>query len=190
MSNRYFFTIFSKLHWGPETIHAWSCCNWFLCIGKDTLENYVALHLHLVTLCNNESWAYAPEALKHYASKLAQFQKTSTSHLLCLIKINIFLWDVRKNKFYSPKLQEKRNRAMLAKITGLEAGGGGDHGGPNCSGGSKKCGLEHSGGVKKCSLKGLSDGKARKRVVQFMMALGKMSNEDAAKFLNNDSTEE
>jgi hypothetical protein len=44
-----FSAIFSKLHWGPESIHAWSCCNWFLRIGKDTLENYVALHLHLVT---------------------------------------------------------------------------------------------------------------------------------------------
>jgi hypothetical protein len=39
--------IFSKLHWGPETVHAWSCCNWFLRIGKDTLDNYVVLHLHL-----------------------------------------------------------------------------------------------------------------------------------------------
>jgi hypothetical protein len=88
-----FSAILSKLHWGPETIHAWSCCNWFLRIGKDTLENYIALHLHLVTLCNNESWAYAQEALKHYTSKLAQFRKTTTSRLLCLIKIYIFLWD-------------------------------------------------------------------------------------------------
>jgi hypothetical protein len=184
-----FSAIFSKLHWGPETIHAWSCCNWFLRIGKDTLENYVALHLHLVTLCNNESWTYAQEALKHYASKLAQFRKTSTSRLLCLIKIYIFLRDARKSEFYSPKLQEKRNRAMLAKITGLETGGGGDHQGGHRNG-CKKCGLEHAGGVKKCPLKGLSDGEARKRVAQFMTALGNMSNEDAAKFLKNDSAEE
>jgi hypothetical protein len=176
--------IFSKLHWGPQTIHAWSCCNWFLRIGKDTLDNYVALHLHLVTLSTNESWAYAQEALKHYASKLAQFHKTSTSRLQCLIKIYIFLRDARKNEFYSPKLQEKRNCAMLAKITGLETGGGGES---NSKGnGCKKCGLEHAGGVKKCPLKGLSDGEARKRVAQFMSALGQMSNEDAAKFLKSE----
>jgi hypothetical protein len=86
-----FSAIFSKLHWGPERVHAWLCCNWFLRIGKDTLDNYVALHLHLVTLSNNESWTYAHESLKHYASKLAQFCKTSTSRLLCLFKIYIFL---------------------------------------------------------------------------------------------------
>jgi hypothetical protein len=74
-----FSAIFSQLHWGPETIHAWSCCNWFLWMGKDTLDNYVALHLHLVTLSTNESWGYAHEALKHNGSKLAQFWKTSTS---------------------------------------------------------------------------------------------------------------
>jgi hypothetical protein len=119
-----FTAILSNLHWGPETIHAWACCNWFLRIGKDTLDNYVALHLHKVTLCSNESWSYAQDALKHYATKLAQFRKTSTSCLLCLIKIYIFLWDARKSDFYSPKLQEKRNRAMLAKISTLETGGG------------------------------------------------------------------
>jgi hypothetical protein len=102
-----FSAIFSKLYWGPETVHAWSCCNWFLCIGKDMLENYVVLHLHLVTLSTKESWIYAQEALKYYASKLAQFRKTSTSRLLCLIKIYIFLRDARKNEFYAPKLQEK-----------------------------------------------------------------------------------
>jgi hypothetical protein len=59
-----FTAILSNLHWGPETIHAWACCNWFLRIGKDMLDNYVALHLHLVTLCINESWNYAQEALK------------------------------------------------------------------------------------------------------------------------------
>ena len=86
-----FSAIFSKLHWGPELVHAWSSCNWFLRLGKDTLDNYVALHMHLVTLCNNESWAYAHESLKHYSTKLAQFRKTSTSRLQCLIKIYIFL---------------------------------------------------------------------------------------------------
>jgi hypothetical protein len=182
-----FSAIFSRLHWGPETIHAWSCCNWFLRIGKDTLDNYVALHLHLVTLSTNESWGYAQEALKHYASKLAQFRKTSTSRLLCLIKIYIFLRDARKSEFYSPKLQEKRNRAMLAQIAGLSPNGGEqDLGGRG--GGCKKCGLEHAGGKNNCPLKMLNDKDARKRVAQFMAALGNMSNEDATKFLRNDSS--
>jgi hypothetical protein len=74
-----FSAVFFQLQWGPETIHAWSCCNWFLWISKDTLDNYLVLHLHLVTLSTNESWGYAHEALKHYSSKLAQFQKNSTS---------------------------------------------------------------------------------------------------------------
>lgn len=40
------------------------------------------------------------------------------------------------------------------------------------------------------SLKGLSDGEARKRVAQFMTALAKMSNEDAAQFLKAESAGE
>jgi hypothetical protein len=180
-----FSAIFSQLHWGPETIHAWSCCNWFLRIGKDTLDNYVALHLHLVTLSTNESWGYAQEALKHYGSKLAQFRKTSTSRLLCLIKIYIFLRDARKSEFYSPKLQEKRNRAMLAQIAVLSPKGGEQDQGGRGSG-CKKCGLEHAGGKSNCPLKMLSDKDARKRVALFMTALGNMSNEDAAKFLKNE----
>jgi hypothetical protein len=107
-----------------------------------------------------------------------------------LIKIYIFFRDARKSDFYSPKLQEKRNRAMLAKISTLETGGGGTSGGGTSKGGCKKCGLDHSGGVKKCPLKGLSDGEARKRMSQFLTALGKMSNKDAAKFLKTDSVEE
>ena len=60
-----FSAIFSQLHWGPETIHAWSCCNWFLRIGKDTLDNYVALHLHLhlVTLSTTTKAGGTP--MKH-----------------------------------------------------------------------------------------------------------------------------
>lgn len=180
-----FTAILSNLHWGPETIHAWSTCNWFLRIGKDTLENYVALHLYLVTLNNNEGWSYAQEALKHYSTKLSQIRKTATSRLLCLIKIYIFLRDARKGDFYSPKLQEKRNRTFMAKLSTLETGGTSKEGGGGralC----KKCGLDHHGGVKKCPLKGLSDGEARKRVEKFMAALAKMSNEDAQKFLKVD----
>ena len=183
-----FTAILSKLHWSPELVHAWASCNWFLRIGKDTLENYVALHLHLVTLCTNENWAYAQDALKCNASKLAQFRKTSTSRLLCLIKIYIFLRDARKQEFYSPKLQEKRNRAILAKISTLEGGGGGGSGGTKV--GCKKCGMDHPGGVKKCPLKSLPDGEARKRVAQLVTALGKMSSEEAARFLKNESSEE
>jgi hypothetical protein len=148
----------------------------------------MALHLHLVTLCTNESWTYAQESLKYHAAKLSQFRKTSTSRLQCLLKIYIFLRDARKNEFYSPKLQEKRNRAMEAKIAGLETGGGGEHGASKnlC----KKCGLEHAGGVKKCPLKGLSDGEARKRVAKFLTALAHMSNEDAEKFLKDNTPDQ
>jgi hypothetical protein len=181
-----FSAILSSLHWGPEITQAWASCNWFLRLGKDTLDNYVALHLHLVTLSNNESWSYAQEALKHYATKLGQFRKTATSRLLCLIKIYIFLRDARKNDFYSPKLQEKRNRAMMTKITTLEVSGSTGGGGGGGKHGCKKCGLEHPGGIKKCPLKGLSDGEAKKRVEKFLAALAKMSNEDAAKFLKTD----
>jgi hypothetical protein len=144
--------------------------------------------LHLFTLSTNESWGYAQEALKHYASKLAQLRKTSTSRLICLIKINIFLWDVRKSDLYSPKLQEKRNRTVLAKIAGLSLNGGEQDLGER-GGGCRKCGLEHAGGKSNCPLKMLSDKDARKRVTQFMAALDNMSNEDATKFLRNESSE-
>jgi hypothetical protein len=120
-----FRSIFSKLHWSEDMIQAWSASNWFLRIGKDTLDHYVALHLHLFTLSNTEGWTYAQEALKHYGSKLVQFRRTNTTRLVCLLKIYIFLRDARKNDFYSAKLQEKRNHAIMAKISSLETGSGG-----------------------------------------------------------------
>ena len=49
-----FWSVFSHLHWSEEMVHAWSTSNWFLHIGKDTLEHYIALHLHLFTLANRE----------------------------------------------------------------------------------------------------------------------------------------
>lgn len=180
-----FRAILSRLHWSEDMIQAWATSNWFLRIGKDTLDHYVALHLHLFTLANTEGWTYAQEALKHYGSKLIQFRRTNTSRLGCLVKIYIFLRDARKNDFYSAKLQEKRNHAMLAKITSLETGGGGGGG----SGGSsratcKKCGLDpHPGGVKKCWFRSLSDAEAKKRAAQLMTKLGKMSTDEVSNFL-------
>ena len=56
-----------------------------------------------------------------------------------MIKICIFLCEAKKHDFYSLKLQEKRNKAMIAKLTTLEGGGGGTPtatGKPTC----KKCG--------------------------------------------------
>jgi len=176
-----FRTIFSSLHWSDEMIQAWSTNNWFLRIGKDTLDHYVALHLHLFTLSNTEGWTYAQEALKHYGAKLLQFRKTNTSRLVCLIKIYIFLRDARKNDFHSAKLQEKRNHAILAKISALESGGNkGGADGHKC----KKCGLDqHPGGVKKCWFRNLTDAEAKKRGALLMTKLGKMSLEDLNAFL-------
>ena len=176
-----FRTIFSSLHWSDEMIQAWSTNNWFLRIGKDTLEHYVALHLHLFTLSNTEGWGYAQEALKYYGAKLLQFRKTNTSRLVCLLKIYIFLRDARKNDFYSAKLQEKRNHAMLAKISALESGGTkGGSDGHKC----KKCGLDqHPGGVKKCWFRNLTDAEAKKRGALLMTKLSRMSLEDLNAFL-------
>ena len=180
-----FRSILSRLHWTEEMIQAWATSNWFLRIGKDTLDHYVALHLHLFTLANTEGWPYAQEALKHYGAKLIQFRRTNTSRLVCLVKIYIFLRDARKSDFYSAKLQEKRNHAILAKISTLETGGGGGGG----SGGSsratcKKCGLDqHPGGAKKCWFRNLSDVDAKKRATQLMTKLGKMNTDEVATFL-------
>jgi hypothetical protein len=74
---------------------------------------------------------------------------------------------------------------MMTKISTLETNGSTGSGGSGKHG-CKKCGLEHPGGIKKCPLKGLSDGEAKKRVKKFLAALAKMSNEDAAKFLETD----
>ena len=171
-----FRTIFLMLHWSDEMIQAWSTNNWFLRIGKDTLVLYVALHLHLFTLSNMEGWAYAQEALKYYGSKLSQFRKTNTSRLVCLLKIYIFLRDARRNDFHSAKLQEKRNHAMLAKLSALESGG--NKGGSDAHK-CKKCGLDqHPGGVKKCWFRNLPDAEAKKRAVQLMTKLGRMSSDE------------
>jgi len=148
-------------------VHAWAGSNWFLRVGKDTLEHYIALHLHLFTLANTEGWTYAQVAVKYYATKLAQFRKTNTSWLVCLVKIYIFLRDARKNDFYAAKLQEKRNHSMLAELTTLKGGGGGGTG--SGRGGCKKCGTDHPGGVKKCPFRNLSDADAKKRANQLMV---------------------
>jgi hypothetical protein len=183
-----FRTVFSRLHWSEEMIQAWSTSNWFLRMGKDTLEHYVALHMHLITLANTEGWPYAQEALKHYGSKLIQFRRTNTSRLVCLIKIYIFLRDARKSDFYSAKLQEKRNHAMLAKISSLEGGGGGGGSGGSSRVTCKKCGLEHTGGVKKCWFRNVSDAEAKKRASQLMAKLGRMSGDEVSTFLGTTST--
>jgi hypothetical protein len=166
--------ILSKLHWSLEMVDAWSRSNWFLRIGSDTLRLYIELHLHLVTLSTTEGWTYAKEALNHYTAKLAQFRKTNTTRLTCLLKIYIFLRDARKNDFYSAKLQEKRNLAIMTKLNNLESHGigGGGNGGGGTSSGCKKCGLSHPGGVRKCLFKGLADGEAKKRVAQLLRTLG------------------
>ena len=178
-----FRSIFSRLHWSEGMIHAWATSNWFLRIGKDTLDHYVALHLHLFALANTEGWPYAQEALKHYGTKLIQFRRTNTSRLVCLVKIYIFLRDARKSDFHSAKLQEKRNHAMLAKISTLETGGGGGSGGSSRAT-CKKCGLDpHPGGVKKCWFRSLSDVEAKKRASQLMTKLGKMNTDEIATFL-------
>jgi hypothetical protein len=181
-----FRAIFAKLHWDDDMIHAWGSSNWFLRIGKDTLDHYIALHLHLFMVANTEGWTYAQEALKHYGAKLAQFRKTNTSRLICLIKIYVFLRDARKSDFYSSKLQEKRNHAMMAKLSTLEGGGGGGGGGGGVSAtktGCCKCGLDHPGGAKKCWLQQLPDLEAKIRVSQLMAKLGKMSSEEVSNFL-------
>jgi hypothetical protein len=179
-----FRAIFGKLQWDDDMVHAWGSSNWFLRIGKDTLDHYIALHLYLFTLANTEGWPYAQEALKHYGAKLIQFRKTNTSRLVCLIKIYIFLRDARKNDFYSSKLQEKRNHAMMAKLSTLEGGGGGGGSGPNATKPTcRKCGIDHPGGAKKCWLRSLPDLEAKKRVNQLMTKLGKMNSDEVASFL-------
>ena len=179
-----FRSIFAKLHWSEEMIQAWSATNWFLRIGKDTLDHYLALHLHLFTLSNTEGWTYAQEALKHYGSKLVQFRRTNTSRLVCLLKIYIFLRDDRKNDFYSAKLQEKRNHTIMAKISSLETGNGGSSMGSARAAACKKCGLEpHPGGTKKCWFRSLSDVEAKKRASQLMAKLGQMNNSEVSAFL-------
>jgi hypothetical protein len=185
-----FEAVFARLHWSPETIRAWSQSNWFLRIGKDTLENYRELHLHLVTLSNTEGWDYAYESLRHYGNKLAEIRKLAPSRLLCMVKIYIFLREARKVDFYSPKLQEKRNKVILAKIMTLEGGSPTTMPGAG-KGACKKCGGEaHTGGVKKCPFRNLSDSEAKKRMGQIMGAMARMTPEDVLRALKPESTEE
>ena len=86
-----FEAVFSRLHWSPKTVRAWAQCNWFLWIGRDSLDHYAALHLHLVTLCNNEGWDYTNELLKYHANKLSEIRQHAPCRLLCLLKIYVFL---------------------------------------------------------------------------------------------------
>ena len=151
--------------------------------GPPTTGSYT---LHLFTLSNTEGWTYAQEALKHYGTKLLQFHRTTTSPLVCLLKIYLFLHDAHCNDFHSAKLQEKWNHAMLAKISALELGSG--KGGPathRC----KKCGLDtNPGGVMKCWFCNLLDTEAKKRTAKLMTKLGKMSSNEINALVGGSST--
>jgi hypothetical protein len=150
----------------------------------------MALHLHPVTLSNTEEWDYAYKSLKHHGNKLAEIWKLApASHLLCIIKIYIYLREAWKVDFYFPKLQEKWNKAMLAKIITLEGGGVTTPGVGKSS--CKKCrGEAHSGGVKKCPFRSLSDAEAKKQMGQLMGTLSKMSPDDVLKALRPDAIKE
>ena len=74
-----FEAVSSRLHWSPEVVRAWAQSNWFLRISKDSLDNYMALHLHLVTLCNAEGWEYANEAPKYYGNKFVEIRQRAQS---------------------------------------------------------------------------------------------------------------
>ena len=104
------------------------------------------------------------------------------------MKIYVFLQDASKSDFYSPKLQEKRNLSLLAKITMLETGGGGGTGGGGKSG-CKKCGMDHAGGYKKCPFKALTDGEAKKQVTQLAKALSNMTSKEASRLLRDTQEE-
>jgi hypothetical protein len=94
-----------------------------------------------------------------------------------------------KVDFYSPKLQEKRSKAMLAKIVNLEGGGVATPGVGKSS--CKKCGGKaHSGGVKKCPFCSLLDAEAKKQMRQLMGALSKMSPDDVLTALRPDAIKE
>lgn len=180
-----FEAVFSHLHWSPEMVRAWVQSNWFLCIGMDSLDNFMALHLHLVTLCNTEGWEYASKALKYYGNKLAEIRQRAPSRLICLVKIYIFLCEAKKHDFYSPKLQEKRNKAMIAKLTTLEGGGGSQE-----TYLQEMRGEAHPGGYKKCPFKNLGDAEAKKRMAQLMAALAKMTPDEVGRVLTPGATEE
>ena len=120
---------------------------------------------------------------------MAEIRQRAPSCLICLIKIYIFLCEAKKHDFYSLKLQEKRNKAMIAKLTTLKGGGGmpAAAGKPTC----KKCGGEaHPGRYKKCPFKNLGDAEAKKRMAQLMAALAKMTPDEVGRALMPAAMEE
>ena len=137
------------------------------------LDNYTALNLHLVTLCNNEGWDYANKSLKYHANKLLEICQQAPCWLLCLLKIYIFLHEACKQDFYLLKLQEKCNKAMLTKLSALEGGSGGAAAKPD--GMCKKCGREAhpGGGVKWCPFCNMPDADAKKHLAQLMTVVAK-----------------
>ena len=147
----------------------------------------MALHLHLVTLCNNEGWDYANESLKYHANKLSEICQCALCWLLCLLKIYIFLHEACKHDFYLPKLQEKHNKAMLTKLSALEGGSGAASWPARTPAGMcKKCsGQVHSSGVNKCPFHNMSDADAKKQLGQLMTVAEKMTLEKLLELVNN-----
>ena len=99
--------------------------------------------------------------------------------LLCLLKIYIFLHKAHKQDFYSPKLQEKCNKAMLTKLLALEGGSSAaSRPARTPARMCKKCSRQvHPGGMNKCPFRNMSDVDAKKQLSQLMTVAAKMTPE-------------
>jgi hypothetical protein len=108
-----FRAILCNLHWSEASIMAWSQLSWYQCIGRDTLENYLNLHRHLINISLNQGWEYAEVSLTYHANKLVGIRALAPSHLCCMVRIYIYLRDANQDSFYTEKLQEKRNKEVM-----------------------------------------------------------------------------
>jgi hypothetical protein len=98
----------------PGVIDYFVTTSRFPMLIRKTLEHYKALIEHAVTLSAAAGgFQYALMDLQFYAGKLAVRRKGSHTRLEVLLKVYCDLRDGHRNRFFDPKLQQKKNALMF-----------------------------------------------------------------------------
>jgi len=169
-------SILSKYCWSKDLEVYWAQGNMFTRISKDTVQNYLYLLDHLLTLVRDQGWDYAKVSLDYHAKKLSDIRTTSLNRLSALVNLYIYLRDARVRNFNAPKLQDKRNATLFERMAEIEKTMQWTHGPkcPKCRGSSRV----HPPGKHNCPWKNSKDGEARKQAAIVEQAYKGTTGED------------
>jgi hypothetical protein len=97
-------------------IESWAHRGFITRIIRDTFENYLSLHQHLLGLCTaGAPWEYAQVELEHHVEELEIIRNTQDSRLQALCALYAYLRDGASVNWHSASLQYKRNLEMFVR---------------------------------------------------------------------------